>query len=54
MNIFKTRIRGNKVTQVKLLLNGHLSPLINIKNDGHFGKNTEMAIMAFQRKKVLT
>jgi peptidoglycan hydrolase-like protein with peptidoglycan-binding domain len=50
MNTFKIGSRGNKVIQIQLLLNGHLSPLIKIKNDGHFGKNTERAVMAFQRK----
>lgn len=53
MNTFKIGSRGNKVIQIQLLLNGHLSPLIKIKNDGHFGKNTERAVMAFQRKKGL-
>lgn len=53
MNTFQIGNRGSKVIQVQLLLNGHLSPLIKIRNDGYFGKNTERAVMAFQRKKGL-
>lgn len=45
--------RGNKVIQVQLLLNGHLRPQNRIKNDGHFGRKTERAVKAFQKKKGL-
>lgn len=51
MNVLKLGARGNEVIQLQLLLNGHLSPQIKLKNDGVFGKETEKAVKAFQKKK---
>lgn len=51
MNALKLGARGNEVIQLQLLLNGHLSPQIKLKNDGVFGKDTEKAVKAFQKKK---
>lgn len=54
MNTLKLGSRGNEVIQLQLLLNGHLSPQIKLKNDGIFGKNTVRAVKAFQKNKKLT
>ena len=53
MQILKTGAIGNNVIKLQILLNGHLNPGIRIKNDGHFGNQTQKAVKAFQKKKGL-
>lgn len=53
MQTLKIGVSGNDVIKLQILLNGYLGAGLKLKNDGHFGKRTEDAVISFQKKKNL-
>lgn len=50
MQTLKIGVAGNDVIKLQILLNGYLGEIVKLKNDGHFGKRTEEAVILFQKK----
>ena len=53
MQTLQFGVSGNDVIKLQILLNGYLGAIMKVKNDGHFGKRTEEAVIKFQKMKNL-